>query len=282
MASAALKYEVIDGRRLAYREQGQGPAIFFMHGLGGNSASWEPQFDLLSGAHRVVAWDMPGFGASDLLPRRPATTRDYSQLAVRLMDALGIRAAYGVGTSYGTVILADLVQSNPDRIRGMIFACGVTGMGDLPDDKRAALRETRRREIESVGQRRFAETRNSTYVAQGLPPHIVQRVVALAASAQPEGYLQAYGALTESNIFSSLAAISIPALVISGANDPIAPASDCERVARALPNAEYHCIQNSGHYVNLEQTNTFNRLLSEFIRRGEAAGLAIAQRSSQP
>lgn len=276
----AVKHVMIDGRRVAYREQGSGRAIFCMHGLGGNSASWQPQFDLLSGSYRVVAWDMPGFGASDLLAKRPAATRDYSALAVRLLDALGIQSAHGIGTSYGTVILADLVQSNPGRMKSMIFACGVTGMGPLPDEKRAALRATRRQEIESMGQRKFAETRNSTYVAGGLPPEVMARVVDLAGSAQPEGYLQAYGALTESNIFPALAAIDLPALVISGANDPIAPAADCERVAAALARSEYHCIRNSGHYVNLEQTEQFNRLLTDFIA-GVDGETATAPKSSR-
>ena len=267
--AAKVEYASIDGRRVAYREEGAGPAIVFLHGLGGNSASWQLQFEALSSTHRVVAWDMPGFGNSDLLPTQPATTRDFSTLALQFLDALGIQSAHGVGTSYGTVILADLVQLQPGRMKSMIFACGVTGMGHLPAEKRAVLRATRRSEIESMGQRKFAETRNSTYVSQNLSPALVARVVDLAGSAQPEGYLQAYGALTESNIFPSLAAIRLPSLVIAGANDPIAPAADCERVAAALANSEYHCIQNSGHYVNLEQTETFNRLLTAFIGRAE-------------
>jgi pimeloyl-ACP methyl ester carboxylesterase len=161
------------------------------------------------------------------------------------------------------VILADLAASNPDLISAMVFACGVTGMGEREPQERARLRAVRRGEIESLGQRKFAQMRNSTYVAN---PALVARVVELAASAQPEGYLQAYGALTESNIFISLSKIDLPALVIAGANDPIAKAGDCERVARAL-RADYRCIENCGHYVNLEQTETFNRLLGDFLAR---------------
>jgi 3-oxoadipate enol-lactonase len=263
--SAPAQYLSIDGRRLAYREAGSGPPIVFLHGLGGNSASWQPQFDAFADSHRVVAWDMPGFGNSDLIPL--PTTRDFSALARRLMDALGIESAIGVGTSYGTVILADLVQSNPGRISAMVFACGVTGMGHLAPEERARLRSVRRAELESLGQRKFAEQRNSTYVASGIPAALVARVVELAGSATTEGYLQAYGALTESNIFDSLKDIDLPALVLAGGNDPIARAGDCERVARALPHAEYHRIENSGHYVNLEQAEIFNRLLADFLAR---------------
>jgi pimeloyl-ACP methyl ester carboxylesterase len=127
--SGAAKFLTIDGRRLAYREAGSGPPLLFLHGLGGNSASWQPQFDAFAGSHRLVAWDMPGFGQFELMPL--ATTRNYSTLARRFMDALGIAHAVGVGTSYGTVILADLAAANPDRIGAIVFACGVTGMGHL-------------------------------------------------------------------------------------------------------------------------------------------------------
>ena len=80
---AALKDVSIDGRLIAYHEAGHGPPIVFLHGLGGNSQSWEPQFAAFSGGHRVVAWDMPGFGGSEL-PETPFTAaRDYSALARR-------------------------------------------------------------------------------------------------------------------------------------------------------------------------------------------------------
>jgi pimeloyl-ACP methyl ester carboxylesterase len=195
--SVPVKYVSIEERRLAYREAGSGPPTVFLHGLGGNSASWEPQFAAFSNSHRVVAWDMPGFGCSNLPVIPAAATRDFSALARRFMDALAIERAVGIATSYGTVILADLAQSNPGSIGAMVLACGVTGMGHLAPLERARLRTVRRAEIESMGQRKFAEVRNSTYVAKGMSTALVARVVELAGSAQPEGYLQAYGALTD-------------------------------------------------------------------------------------
>jgi pimeloyl-ACP methyl ester carboxylesterase len=261
---APVRYLTIDNRRLAYREAGSGPPIIFLHGLGGNSGSWQPQFAAFAGNHRVVAWDMPGFGDSDLMPL--STTHDYSNLARRFMDALGIERAVGVATSYGTVILANLAAANPDRIGAMVFACGVTGMAHLDGQERTRLRAVRRSELESLGQRKFAEQRNSTYVKGG-DAALVAKVVDLAGSATIEGYLQAYGAMTESDIFNSLSTIRIPALVLAGSDDPIAKAADCERVARTMPQAEYHCIDNCGHYVNLEQAETFNRLVGDFLVR---------------
>src|SRR5450631_655619 len=132
------KYVSIEGRRLAYREAGSGPPIVFLHGLGGNSASWEPQFAAFSNSHHVVAWDMPGFGCSDLPATPTAATHDFSTLARRFINALAIERAVGIATSYGTVILADLAQSNPGSIGAMVLACGVTGR---ENDRRAVNRE---------------------------------------------------------------------------------------------------------------------------------------------
>jgi len=262
---AAIKHIALDRGRLAYREAGSGPPLVFLHGIGGNSASWQPQFAAFAGHHRVIAWDMPGFGHSDLIPA--ASTRDYSMLLRRFMDALEIERAVGVATSYGTVIFADFARAYPSRIGAMVFACGVTGMGARDAAERARLRATRRADLERLGQRQFAEQRNSRNVAPGAPATLITTVVDLAASAQTEGYLQAYGAMTETDIFASLPATTVPVLVISGADDPIAKADDCERVARALPRAEYHRIERCGHYVNLEQAETFNHLLGDFLAR---------------
>ena len=237
--SSALKDVRIDGQRIAYREAGSGPPILFLHGLGGNSKSWEPQFAAFSGSHRVVAWDMPGFGSSESVGKDVGGTRDYSSLAQRFMAALGIEHAIGVATSYGTVILADLAQATPGLIDAMVFACGVTGMGHLDAQERARLRAMRRGETRKSGAAQIRRDAKFDLCGGRHAGQLVARVVDLAGSAQPEGYLQAYGAMTESNIFDSLKDIEVPALVVAGVNDPIARASDCERVARALRNAEY-------------------------------------------
>ena len=92
---AALKYLTVEGQKIAYRDEGRGPALVFLHGLGGNSASWEPQFEAFADRYRLVAWDMPGFGSSDLLAASEASTRDYSLLVRKFMAASALSAQLG-------------------------------------------------------------------------------------------------------------------------------------------------------------------------------------------
>jgi pimeloyl-ACP methyl ester carboxylesterase len=269
-AQVEIRHLTIDGCRIGYREAGRGSAMVWLHGLGGNSASWEPQLQAFSDRHRTIAWDLPGFGASDRLRQSAPSTRDFAELLRRFTDHLGIERAHFAGTSYGTVILAELARSVPERVASLIFACGVTGLAHLAPARRAELRAKRRAELLAMGQKGFAAARNSTYVAKGAPADVVARVVDLAGSADSEGYLQAYGALTEADIFTCLEHVLAPTLVVSGGEDPIAPKQDCERVARALANARYYCVARAGHYVNLEQVAEFNRLVAEFIAEVES------------
>ena len=51
------------------QERGQGPALVFLHGIGGDAACWRPQLDVLSHALRAIAWNMPGYGGAAPLAR---------------------------------------------------------------------------------------------------------------------------------------------------------------------------------------------------------------------
>ena len=64
--SARTKYFSYKNGRLAYREAGIGPTLFLLHGMNGGSQSWEHLFQSLATSFRIVAWDAPGFGDSDV------------------------------------------------------------------------------------------------------------------------------------------------------------------------------------------------------------------------
>jgi len=90
------------GAGVAWLEAGAGDALVFLHGLGGTSTAWAPQFDELSGGQRCVAWDRPGYGNSD--PIDPPDAMTFEWVADRLddlLDALAVDRADLVGLSLG-------------------------------------------------------------------------------------------------------------------------------------------------------------------------------------
>ena len=78
----------------------------------------EPQLEGLSAAHRVVAWDLPGYGASAPLDG-PLTFPALADAVVRLLDVLGSDQAHVVGLSMGGMIAQHAAVHHPDRVRSL-------------------------------------------------------------------------------------------------------------------------------------------------------------------
>ena len=95
----------IDGQTLAWREAGQGPALVFIHGMGGNSRNWETQYAQFADRYRVIGWDAPGYGASDDWPMQPpeeessARSRPSAASAWEIMCACGPKQDRGCASS---------------------------------------------------------------------------------------------------------------------------------------------------------------------------------------
>ena len=106
------------GVRIRYVEQGKGPPVVLIHGYTASvEANWiEPGvFSNLSRDHRVIAFDLRGHGKSGKPHEPSAYGREMLQDAVRLLDHVGIQRAHIVGYSFGAIITAKLLTTNPDR-----------------------------------------------------------------------------------------------------------------------------------------------------------------------
>ncbi|MGZ0220341.1 MAG: alpha/beta fold hydrolase, partial [Acidimicrobiales bacterium] len=76
---------------IAWIEAGGGPPVIFLHGVGGSRTAWGPQLRGLSDRFRCIAWDMPGYGDSELL--EPLTFEAIADRLVGLLDTLAIERA---------------------------------------------------------------------------------------------------------------------------------------------------------------------------------------------
>ena len=103
---------------IAWREAGEGPVVVLLHGLGGSRTAWEPQLATLSAARRVVAWDLPGYGASAPLAG-PLTFDGLADAVAGLLDAVGTQVAHLVGLSFGGMIAQHAVLRHPARVRSL-------------------------------------------------------------------------------------------------------------------------------------------------------------------
>lgn len=111
------------GWRLHVRDSGprDAPAVLLIHGFGASLHTWEPWAELLASTHRVIRFDLPGFGLTG-----PDPTGDYSdgrsvEVLAALMDQLGVGRASVVGNSLGGKIAWNFAVRHPDRVDRLVL-----------------------------------------------------------------------------------------------------------------------------------------------------------------
>jgi pimeloyl-ACP methyl ester carboxylesterase len=124
---AAGKFIEIDGIRLHYVDRGTGSStVILLHGNGVMLQDYMASgvLDLAAGAHRVLAFDRPGFGYSD----RPRTTlwtpAEQAKLILRALQELGVEKAVVVGHSWGTMVAMAMAIEKPHAIKGLLLLSG--------------------------------------------------------------------------------------------------------------------------------------------------------------
>lgn len=108
----ALEFCPIDGARIAYDRTGAGPAVVFLHGIGGNRLNWGVQLETLRGSYACFAWDAMGYGDSG----NSSNPRNFEHFAFELtvlLDHIGAAKAHVVGTSMGGHIALSLYSVHP-------------------------------------------------------------------------------------------------------------------------------------------------------------------------
>src|SRR5215207_1959130 len=220
------------GPALAHDDRGSGRAIVLIHGHPFNRGMWAPQLDSLAGDFRVVAPDLPGYGAS---PQRGAriTMRELADAVLELVDELGIARATVVGLSMGGLVAMELALARPDRVDGLVLAA-TTAAPVTPEE---------------------AQER------RGLAADIEENGVLGAAAAALRGRAE------RPDYSRLLSDLRVPSLVVAGDADSYAPAPVTDQLVASLPAPEVVRLPGVGHLPNLEAPERFDAALRAFVSR---------------
>lgn len=117
----------LPGTRLHYTDEGSGPAVVMIHGLGGQMGNFNMALTpLLVRDHRVIVIDRPGMGWSSRDEDAPANPRAQAETVARLIEALGLERPLVVGHSLGGAIALCLAMDHPERTRGLALLAPLT------------------------------------------------------------------------------------------------------------------------------------------------------------
>ncbi len=250
-------------------EAGSGEAVVFLHGVGGDSASWAPQIDGFSGDYRAIAWDMPGYGGSPALERMTFPALSASLLG--LLDRLELDNVHLVGHSMGGMVAQQFAADRPERVRTLVLSATSPAFGRPDGDFQKRFVEARIAPLENGST--MADLADET-VETMLGPSADADGAAVArrsmASVPEATYRAAIACLVTFDRRDALAGYAMPVLVLAGETDTNAPAPMMEKMAGRIPGADYVCMAGTGHLGNLENPAAFNEAVGSFLRRWRA------------
>jgi pimeloyl-ACP methyl ester carboxylesterase len=250
MAQVAL-----NGIEIDYEVTGTGPAVLLSHGYSATRRMWDDQHRALADRYRVISWSMRGHGATE----SPADPARYSAALTiadmhALLTHLGVERAVIGGLSLGGYVSLGFALEHPAMTRALVI-CD-SGPGYRNAEAREAWNARARERAAALEARGLEALGRSREVAESARLHRSAQGLAHAA----RGMLAQEG----SRVIDGLAGISVPTLVIVGDQDQpfLAP---CEYMAKKIPGARLEVIRGAGHSSNLDQPETFNRILRDFL-----------------
>ena len=267
-----------DGYELHYETAGAGRPIVFVHEFAGDHASWEAQLRHFGKTHLCISFSARGFAPSDV----PTDTAAYDQARAvddiaAVMDAAGVEKAHIVGLSMGAIATLHFGVRYADRALSLCLGgCGYGADLDRLDAFRQRSEQTANA-IRTMGMPDFARL-----YATG-----VGRVQ--FANKDPRGYEEFLGrlgghdatgsAMTQHylqgrrpsiyTLDASLKTLDLPTLIMVGDEDfpCIQPGV---YLKRTIAGAALSVIPNTGHSINLEEPDEYNRILERFLCQVDA------------
>jgi len=251
--------------RIGFRRAGPDDArdpLVLLHGIGSGSGSWVRQLEAFAATRTVLAWDAPGYGASQALPEAEPQAHDYAQRVWAWLDALGIREPVTlVGHSLGALMGAAAAVAQPARVHRLVLLSPAQGYGKAEAAVRDAKRRDRLANLDTLGPAGMAQKRGAAMVSAQAAPELVAYVKDIMGQVIPAGYRQATHMLAGGDLDGLLTQVTCPVQVASGRADTITPPAGCEAVARAA-SVPYVSLGPVGHACALEAAGPVNALLT--------------------
>jgi pimeloyl-ACP methyl ester carboxylesterase len=250
--------------QVRYRSAGSGDPILLLMGIGASLEVWDPFADhLLRLGYRVVTVDMPGTGASPALvpPRRMAGLAD---IAVAVLDELGIERAHLLGISFGGLLAQEVARRAPERVVSLVLAATGPGLGGPPGRVSALvhlltpLRHVSRAYAGAIagalygGRARQEPERYESLLRHGPPPSWW-------------GYLGQLYAVAGWSSIPWLRRLQSRTLVLIGDDDPIVRLFNGQMLAALIPDARLEVVMGGGHLFMLDETEGIVELVDAFL-----------------
>ncbi|MCH9672591.1 MAG: alpha/beta hydrolase [Gammaproteobacteria bacterium] len=252
--------------KVYYESHGDGPALVFAHGAGGNAASWWQQMSVFVERYKVIAFDHRTFGRSECAVEH-FKAEHFANDVRAILDAEGVERAAFVCQSMGGWTGSRVAIETPERVSALVMSHtpGCFTSEEITKLRNSAMRTVNRDELPPG---RFSHW--------ALAPDFHEKNPAAAylytqISGLNTGFSRAaLASLVAPEVLvpvDSLSDYRVPTLFITASQDLIFPPALIEMVAKAVPGAQYTSLGDAGHSSYFESPDAFNQRLEEFLAR---------------
>lgn len=249
----------LDNRLVHYEVFGRGQPIIFLHSWLGSWRYWVPSMDLASERYRAYALDFWGFGESD---RRGSSfgVSSYVDMLGQFMDKMGMPMANLVGHGLGGMVAIRAARERPDRFpKVMTVATPLTGQALAGHIKPGTFSKL------------FGGSSTNVWakLIKGIPiadPEVQQELYEDTESLSEQVLSSVQDSLLDTNLHQDLRALTVPLLAVYGGQDRIVPPEHASFLNELSDRpVQLLVLPKANHFPFLEQSNTFSRLLMDFL-----------------
>lgn len=270
-AIAEARFAEVNGGKLWYEVAGAGTPVVLIHSGITDSRSWESQFSEFARYHRVMRYDMRGFGQSDVAHGEYSPIDD---LAGLLQD-VGISRTALVGVSMGGALAIDMALTHPEAVSSLVLV-GAGFSGHEPSAEFAALMAR----VDEIYERDgldaaleleleiwlYGKGRQAADVGRGVRGAVREMNRRNWERSAPD----AKPARIDPPAAGRLGEIKVPTLIVVGDLDVDRVQDAADRLEAGIRGARRAVMIGTAHVPNMEQPEVFNRIVLDFLGEGAA------------
>jgi 3-oxoadipate enol-lactonase len=259
--------EQVTSHQVWWSDDGAGPALVLLHGLGGDSGFWAAETAVLRTDFRVVAVDLRGSGGTPVAGDGHSVATLADDIDAVLDDA-GIRSAHVLGFSMGGLVAQSLAVRHPHRVERLVLASTYAVMNP---QARMFLDAVRDVVLASGSLRAVFPLVCPWLFSVGFlsdPANADWLRTPEDEDEPPAGWLAQYRAQRGYDGRADLHRITAPTLVLAGDEDRLVTAADAAALTDGIAGAALATFPGSGHLVNVEQPTRFLTEIRAFLGAG--------------
>lgn len=251
--------------RLAIDRAGEGEAVLFLHGIGGNRRNWRSQLPVFAQRFLAVSFDARGYGDSDDYDG-PLHFPDFADDAARILDHLGIGRAHIVGLSMGGNVAIDFAHRHRERVLSLVLCDTDHGTRDAPEEARQEFLRLRSEPLlngQTMAEIAPALARSLTgpQADAAAQEAIMESLLRLRA----DNYLKSIRGTIDIDLTDAVDSIRAPTLIVVGEHDALTPVSEAQYLHSRIRGSRLAIIPGAGHLSNIEAPGFFNEVVMNFL-----------------